>query len=248
MDDVRVALGGPGRRTRLGIAATIVVAAAGSAAQLIDYAFFGLRIRALDSASNGGVFGVAGDVAVAAAAFSAWVLAARVLAARARPARWVAALAGLLTFLAADHVTGLHERISHWLAFYLPVLLASFACLAAAAWGDRLIRVGLALLGISFLVHVFGQRLVLGLGANPADLAYQFKLVVKHGTEVAGWLLIALGLLRLRGGPGTDAARIRGQGFIQDAASSRGGDRARSRARRHAQGPARADGPRSSAR
>lgn len=216
MDDVQVGLGGrtagagANRFTRLGIIVTIVVVAAGSAAQLIDYAFFGQRIRALDSASDGGVFGAIGNFAVAAAAVSAWVLAVRV-----RSARWVAALAGLLTFLAVDQVTGLHEHISHWLAFYLPVLLASFMGLAAVARGpsgrlrlgvdrgighpvtDRLIGVGLALLAFSFLLHVFGQRLLLELGVNSESLAYQIKVVAKHGSEVAGWLLIAFGILRI---------------------------------------------------
>jgi hypothetical protein len=34
-------------------------------------------------------------------------------------------------------------------------------------------------------------------GRNTTGLAYQIKAVVKHRTEVAGWLLIALGLFRL---------------------------------------------------
>src|SRR5215471_3373855 len=216
VDDVQAGMGGrtagnagADRFTRLGIIVTVLVVVAGAAAQLIDYAFFGQRIRALDSASGGGVFGVIGDFAVAAAAVSAWLLAVRV-----RPARWVAALAALLTFLAADRVTGLHEHISHWLAFYLPVLLASFMGLAAVARGPsgrlrfgfyrgirrpvaaRLIGVGLALLAFSFLLHVAGQRLMLELGVNSEGLAYQIKVVAKHGAEVAGWLLITLGLLR----------------------------------------------------
>jgi len=54
------------------------------------------------------------------------------------------------------------------------------------------------LLVFSFLLHVFGKRLLLDLGlSDTAGLAYQTKAVVKHATEVAGWLLIALGLLRL---------------------------------------------------
>jgi hypothetical protein len=217
VDDVQVGLGGRtaggagvNRFTRFGIIVTIVVVVAGSAAQLIDYAFLGQRIRALDSASDGGVIGAIGNFAIAAAAVSAWVLAVRV-----RSARWVAALAGLLTFLAADQVTGLHEHISHWLAFYLPVLLASFMGLAAVAGGlsarlrfgvdrgmernvtDRLFAVGLVLLAFSFLLHVFGQRLLLELGVNSESLAYQMKVVAKHETEVAGWLLITLGMLRI---------------------------------------------------
>jgi hypothetical protein len=201
---------GADRFTRLGVLVTIVVVVAGSAAELINYAFFGQRIQALDAASDGGVFGAVGDIAIAAAAVSAWILAARVRSVRS------AVLAGLLTFLAADHVTDLHDHISHWLAFYLPVLVATFAGLAAVALGrsgrlqfrndrgtdrpstDHLIATGLLLLAFSFLAHLSGERLLLELrAASPTGLAYQIKAVVKHGTEAAGWLLIALGLLRL---------------------------------------------------
>jgi hypothetical protein len=202
---------GTSRFTKAGILVTTGVVLAGSAAQLIDYGFFGQRIGLLDSATDGGVFGAVGDIALAAAAGSAWVLAARV-----RSARTVAAaLALLLTFLAVDKVTRLHEHIPHWLAFYLPVLAAAFLCLVTVARGrsgrprfrvdrgrgraaaNHLIGTGLVLLAFSFLVHVFGDRLLVELGANTTGWAYQVKAVAKHGTEVAGWLLTALGLLRL---------------------------------------------------
>jgi hypothetical protein len=203
---------GTSRFTKLGIHVTVVVVLAGSASQRIDYGFFHQRIGALDPGSDGGVFGVIGDIALVAAAVSAWVVAAR-----GRSARSVAAaLAGLLTFLAADKVARLHDHIPHWLAFYLPVLVASFVCLVAVARGlsgrpqfrvdrgagravvDRLIGVGLLLLAVSFLLHLLGVRLLLVLGvSDTTGLAYQIKVAAKHGTEVAGWLLTALGLLRL---------------------------------------------------
>ena len=192
MDDIRA--------RKLGILATIVVVLAASAAELINYGFLGERVAALDPGSDDGVFGTAVDIALAAAAVSAWVLAAR-----SRAASPVAAvLAGLLTFLAADQVTGLHNHIPHWLAFYLPVLVASFICLVAVARGlsggslFRLIGVGLLLLAFSFFLHVFGPRLLLDLGlSDTTGWAYQIKAAIKHGTEVAGWSLIALGLYGL---------------------------------------------------
>ena len=194
---------GTSRFTKLGILVTIVIVVAGSAAQLINYGFFDQRIPALDPGSDGGVFGAVGDIALAAAAISASVLVARVRSAR--PV--VVALAGLLTFLAADKVARLHDHIPHWLAFYLPVLAAAFMCLVAVARGHRgdgpavvgrLIGVGLLLLVFSFLLHVFGKRLLLDLGlSDTTGLAYQAKAAVKHAAEVAGWLLIALGLLSL---------------------------------------------------
>jgi hypothetical protein len=217
---MRVAPSSPGRApsgtkadrfTRIGVVATILIALATSAAGLIDHGL-DLNVPVLDSASDGGVFGALVDVAVGAAAASAWLVVAR-----ARSARSVATvLAVLLTFLAVDQVSGLHNHVPHWLAFYLPLLLASFVCLVAIARGlpglprvrtgqgaadavvERLVGVGLVVLVFSFFLHLFGERLLAGLDvASPAGWAYQVKAVVKHGTEAAGWLLIALGLLRL---------------------------------------------------
>jgi hypothetical protein len=241
---------GTSRFTKLGILVTIVVVLAGSAAQLIDYGFFGQRIGLLDSETGGGVFGAVGDIALATAAGAAWVLTAR-----ARSAHWVTAtLALLLTFLAVDKVTRLHEHIPHWLAFYLPVLAAAFLCLVSVARGlsgrprfrvdhgkgrvamDQLIGTGLVLLAFSLLVHVFGDRLLVEFGASATGWAYQVKAVAKHGTEVAGWLLTALGLLRpaaqtsslsglgsitalIRRGSGKNAARTDGTGLVHDAGS-----------------------------
>jgi hypothetical protein len=149
-----------------------------------------------------------GDIALAAAAVSACVLAARVRSVRTTGA----VLAALLTFLAVDGVTGLHDHIPHWVAFYLPVLAATFVCLAALSRGpsrrpwhrgnrgaghavDPLIGVGLLLLAFSFVLHLLGVRLLVDLGLDPTGAAYQAKAAVKHATEIAGWSLVALGLL-----------------------------------------------------
>lgn len=100
---------GTDRFTKLAIGVTIVVVLVGAAAQLINYGFFDQRIQALDAASDGGVVGAIGDIALAAAAVSAWILAARV-----RSARSVSViLAALLTFVAADKVVGLHDHTNY---------------------------------------------------------------------------------------------------------------------------------------
>ena len=75
---------------------------------------------------------------------SATLLLGRQLLQRAGPSRHACVrrrsvavtLAALLTFLAVDKVLQPgHDHISHWLAFYLPVLAASFICLVAVARG-----------------------------------------------------------------------------------------------------------------
>jgi hypothetical protein len=85
------------------------------------------------------------------------------------------------------------------------VLAASIICLVVVSRGlsggsrFRLIGAGLLLLAFSFFLHVFGPRLLLDLGlSDSTGWAYQVKAVVKHATEVAGWFMVALGLL----GPG----------------------------------------------
>jgi hypothetical protein len=188
-----------GRREALiahaGIVAVIAIVAAGSIAQLVDFGFYHLRIGALNSASDGGVFGVVGDLSLAAAAFAAWLLP---LQARERRVPTIV-LPPLLTFLAIDKILHLHDRIPHWLVLYLPLLSATFVVLAMVAWtmppwSRRLIGTALVLLAASFLVHQFAERLLLDLGAPVDGWAFQVKAVVKHGAEVAGWLLVALGL------------------------------------------------------
>jgi hypothetical protein len=88
------------------------------AAQLIGYGFFHGRVQALNSVSDGGLFGLVGNISIAAAALAAWVVFIRV-----RPATIaILVLLPLLTFLAIDKVFRLNDHIPDWLVFYLPVL------------------------------------------------------------------------------------------------------------------------------
>jgi hypothetical protein len=180
---------------RAGVVAIVVIVAAGTAAQLIDFGFYHLRIGALNSATDGGVFGVVGDLSLAAAALVAWLVLVRT---RDRGLTTIV-LPPLLSFLAVDKVLHLHDRIPHWLVFYLPLLAATFVALASVAWAmparsRRLVGTALILLAASFLVHQYAERVLLAHGASVTGWAFQVKAVVKHGAEVGGWLLVALGL------------------------------------------------------
>jgi hypothetical protein len=110
------------------------------------------------------------------------------------------ALPALLTFLAADKTFRLHDHVPHWLVLYLPLLGAAFGCLVVVGRRLsprclRLIVAGLALLAGSFLVHLCGEWFLSAVGASPSTgWPVQVKAAVKHGSEVAGWLVIALGL------------------------------------------------------
>jgi hypothetical protein len=183
------------RVVTIGVAATVVIVTAGGAAQLIDYGAYGMTIRWMDSSADGGLFGAAGDAALAAAAIASGVVLVRT---RRRRAATIA-LPPLLAFLAVDKVFRLHDHVPQWLALYLPLLAASAIALftVASVLPDRerhLITFGLGLLAASFVARFVGEALVRELGGAPDGLAYQLKAVVKHSAELAGWLLCAVGM------------------------------------------------------
>ena len=174
---------------------SVAVVVAGSAAQLADYVLR-LGLPALDSSQDGGVFGVVGEVAAASAAAASWLVLVRY---RPRSAATVA-LPPLLTFVVVDEIVGLHDSVPHYLAVYAPILLGVFLCLAGIAGrlpgpAARVLASGLALLAVSFVVHVVGERTLAVLGLQQAGWATQVKAVIKHGCEVQGWLLVLIGLV-----------------------------------------------------
>ncbi|MGY1661077.1 hypothetical protein ACI78Q_07635 [Geodermatophilus sp. SYSU D00705] len=176
------------------VVGSVLVVAAGSVAQLVDYAVLDLRVDVLDSAEDGGAFGLVGDLAALAAAGSAWLLLVR--SPHRRPA--LVALPPLLTVIAVDKALRVHDHVPHYLLLYAPVLAGAFACVVAVARmvprpGSRLLLAGVALLAVAFGLHVVGERVLTGLGVGADPLAHQLKAVVKHGCEVQAWLLLAIG-------------------------------------------------------
>jgi len=191
--------GAPRHRVKDGRVAAAVVGAtalvvAGSAAQLIDYAFFHLRIGVLDSSDDGGVFGVVGDLAVVSAAAGAWLLLIR-----SRSTVLTVALPVLLTFLSIDKLLRLHDHIPRYLLVYFPVLAGTLVCVVGLCRRlprslARLMTVGLVLLAGSFALHVFGEPLLQVMNSAHLEWLVQVKVTVKHGCEVEGWFLIAIAL------------------------------------------------------
>jgi hypothetical protein len=178
-----------------GIAATGAVVLAGTAAQLIDYGFLDGRVAALDSATDGGIFGVVGDVSLALATAAAWTVLIRM-----RPVTAATvALPPILTFLTIDKAFRFHDHIPHWIVFYLPLLAAVFVAAVSIARRlssrcFRVIAIALAMLAGAFLINRSGDWILREVGGWDNGWMWQVKAVVKHGLEVAGWLLMALGL------------------------------------------------------
>jgi hypothetical protein len=166
------------------------VAAAASAAavvimQFVDYGVFHLRVRALDGLTHASIPGVASLSALAMAACGSFAVAAT---GRRSSMTWVALGGVLLCVLALRLAHPIHV-----LVFGLPVMAAALALLLMQH--VRLLRDGCVVLAGSLIIHAFGSEIVSALGYGVDSWAYQVKAVVKHGGELAGWLLVAGGVL-----------------------------------------------------
>jgi hypothetical protein len=79
----------------------------------------------------------------------------------------------------------------------LGVLMVSLAVLARGSDQQRLVLGALALLLASLAIHVLGPHVVRALGWGPDSWAYQIKVGLKEGSELAGWVLLLPPLAKL---------------------------------------------------
>jgi hypothetical protein len=200
-----------------GLLVTAVVVFAQTAGQLIDFRFFELRLRVLDSDHRASVFGA---LSVLAEAGAATAIGLRAVSGRRVAWILVAGVVGVLTVpRALMHYEAAFER------YDVPILMAPlgvvFVVLCALTVRDvRRVRfmvwVSLALLTCSFALHAVGpQADVAGNIAYEATntWAYQAAGVLKHGAELAGWMLLTTGMLAAaappRGSPSSSRAALR---------------------------------------
>jgi len=183
--------GTPGRHSGiwLGVLLTVVVVICQISAQAVDFGFFQLRISLLDSNSHASFFGVASLAAQALAALAA--------ARRSRESRWSTGW----TVLAV--VTALLLVVRIGVSFQAAVLLGPVAALFVLVWyltsddpkpAQTVVRAGLAALVFSYAVHVFGPHVVADLDDAGNTWPYQVKGILKHSAELAGWMLVAVGI------------------------------------------------------
>jgi hypothetical protein len=183
-----------------GLLLTVAVVSAQTVAQLIDFHFFHLGLRVLDSDHHRSVFGA---LSVVAEAVAAAAIALRAVSGR-RLAVWllVAAVVGVLTVPRA-----LMGSVAVFEQYDVPILAAPltvvFGVLCALTFRDaRAMRFvvwgSLVLLGFSFALHAVGPQADAG-GSSPYlsthTWAYQGTGILKHGAELAGWMLLAIGIL-----------------------------------------------------
>ena len=168
------------------IAGTIVLTFA--VAQAVDFGFFNLRITWLNADKRLSVFAVASLLAQAATA-AVCVGHGYVVGFRREAWFTVGVLVGALVL-----VRGLASFNASVLAMPLACV---FALLCVLTWNDgtsrRVVWAGLVLLAVSLLFHKVGLDAD---SSTASDYTWPYQLlgIVKHGSELAGWILIATGI------------------------------------------------------
>lgn len=179
--------------------ATVGIAVAGAsvllfgAAHLVNAWVFDREIGPFDAGAGDSAFERMGNLAIALSLLAVLLLAIRAGSVSA------ALLVPLLGFLLVDDLLGIHEHVPSWRILYLPLLAAVFYLLWRFEYADRdalrLARVGLVLLVASVVLGVVAERIVVRQGWTTGDAGYEAKILVKDGSEVAGWILIATALV-----------------------------------------------------
>lgn len=197
----------PGLIVRVGMWVAAVGFAAQGIADMVGFIWFDGTVGQLSADAELTIWSWASSTATACAALAAGLLA---VAQRGRRLTYLF-LAATLAFFSADDMLQIHERLkanlggAHettrivWPVVYLPLLVASFLLLwrcAAHAFGParRSIRLGLLM-----LVAAVGWEAVsffmVQIGLDRGTFAYELEVVVEEGLELAGWILIASGLM-----------------------------------------------------
>jgi len=190
-----------------------------SVAHLADHLVFDLSSDFFNAGRDGGLFTFASAVATVICGIVALVL----VAVWPRRAVLLVGLSVLLCYLALDDMYAGHERVAEkldidflgiedmgrvlWPLVFLPLLGACFAGLLAVASAlsapaRRLVHGGLALLVLAVALEM-ASILLVNVGLYRPSTIYELEVTAEEGAELAGWLLIALGMttMLLRGGP-----------------------------------------------
>lgn len=178
------------RLVAAGVALALAAVVAQVVTQIIDFTVYDLRIGALDSDVHASIFGIMSLVAELAMAMAAGFRGLRTQ----ERGRWLvlAVIVAPLVLLRAA------------LPGSAAVAAAPVAVVFVLAWSltssdpvpaRTAVRLALFLLAFSFVVHIVGLRVVHGLGYVGNSWPYEVKGILKHSAELAGWILLATGVL-----------------------------------------------------
>jgi hypothetical protein len=193
-----------------GVGLMILAVSGQTAAHLLNVVLFDRDVHLLDVDAERTLFSWASVGII----FAAAVLAALLAALRPERARPLLGLAAILAFLSVDDALGIHERLSNrvgdwlpsvselnriiWPLIYLPLLAYVFVVMVVLAHGlrrtpARLVRLGLALL-VTAIVLEMASALLFASGLDRGDLGYEIEAALEEGAELAGWMLLTVGL------------------------------------------------------
>jgi hypothetical protein len=173
----------------IGLLVTVALVALQAVTQAIDFSVFNLQIRAFNSDKRDSVFGLASLLAQAAVA-AACIWRGRQVERNRRAWFALGALVGALVII---------RGLTTFNATALAVpLVCVFWLLCWLTWRDRgaaraVVWAGLILMGTSLLLHKVGPAADAST-ASDYTWAYQLTSMVKHGAELAGWMLLATGI------------------------------------------------------
>jgi hypothetical protein len=120
---------------------------------------------------------------------------------RTRPgASILLAAAAILVFFAIDDALELHYGVPYWPIVYLPL----FGIVGWTLWSlanaslpptPHMLKAGLGLLIAAVLVDIIAPTLLERGGWDVGAWPHELKVVLKEGTQLAGWVLIAFGVI-----------------------------------------------------
>jgi hypothetical protein len=190
-----------------GILLTAAVVFAQTASQWIDFHFFDLGLRVLDSDHHRSVFGALSILAeaVATAAIGLRAVSGRRLA-------WLIVAAVVGALIVPRALMGYEPAFER---YDVPILVGPFTVVfvvvcALTSRDARRVRFivwgSLALLASSFALHAVGPQAD-GSSAHLAThtWAYQVTGMLKHSAELAGWMLLTTGMVAAASTPTEDA-------------------------------------------
>jgi hypothetical protein len=195
----------------LGLRLAVIAGVGQALIHLVNFVVFDARWTILDSGFEKNI----PTWASAGASFTAAVAALLCAEIAGGPRRLYLGLAGILAFFSLDDSVGLHELIVHenvgevgtlehaagvvWPVLYLPLLVTGLVLLVRAARSafpasGRSILIGLGLLVAAVPFEVVGVAL-LEAGFEDTSFVYAVQVAIEEAIELAGWILVAAGLI-----------------------------------------------------
>jgi hypothetical protein len=188
-----------------GLLFTLAMVVVQATCQLIDFHFFDLRLRILDSGHHRSVFGVISILAEAAAAGAIGACAVS----RRNPGGLLAAALVCLSIIPR----ALESDVRVFQRYAVPILVVPLAivflmvCMTTFR-DERRIRfivwISLGLLACSFALHGIGPQADGVSNPHVVDYTWVYQLtgIAKHGAELAGWMLLCTGMAAAAARPG----------------------------------------------